>query len=501
MCNTEVKKYNSKRSNIISSLKRKCIETSKDVRKYIDEHTLPVDVFSQSVDVSDKLDYLTEEQIKHLLRFDKNINTCSSDTLYKQNLNSGELKILASHTCSNKNCPICNFHNKKRIRRKYFKWFKDNQFINAYQNKKTGKIKYVTNSQNEKFEYNDKFSFLYKNSYDLMHLTLTVPHYAETGFNGEKYYFKQLIKLYWLMRKDSTWLEWVLGGEYGIETTRNANGFHIHIHSLLFVRKGTQNRNKLHKVILELWNKLSVNSDSKRIDFSQSDCEKIKKGNKLIDDKFISKLNPKGSSLITLESVYTEVNGAKSYSKEWNDQSMLKAVMETISYHFEPQALNKEDKTLDISLLAELLPHVYKIKMYEKFGCLRGEKSLNLRDNQTVMIDDAVESSEVKNEDYSVDEDTGEIFIENEYFICNPAFVYHFGEPGDLTICLSKKAREKLIKLKATSTFEAIDEMMGVVISKIKHKNESEGYLKRDHAKYKPDEFVDDFENQLIFNN
>jgi len=98
---------------------------------------------------------------------------------------------------------------------------------------------------------------------------------------------------------------------------------------------------------------------------------------------------------------------------------MMKAIMETISYHFEPHAFNKEDKTIDIDLLADLLPHVYRKILYKKFGCLHGEKALNLS-NDLELEEDFAEVAAMK-----VDEETGEIHEEREFFLLNPCHVYH----------------------------------------------------------------------------
>ena len=52
-----------------------------------------------------------------------------------------------------------------------------------------------------------------------------------------------------------------------------------------------QNRNTLHKIVLQEWNRLTVNTDSECDHFDQKTREAIKKGNKMLTDTFIDELN------------------------------------------------------------------------------------------------------------------------------------------------------------------------------------------------------------------
>lgn len=434
--------YNAKRSNRISSLKRKNYKLSSELETYIKDNP-----------------QLSRNQRTHLNRLDKNLIACSHESLYSQDLTTDKNIYHASHTCDNKNCSICNYYRQKRIRRKYYRWFKDNrQLAEILTN---SGIKVITQSQLSKFNQDP----LRMVEYDIMYLTLTLNHTLEHGFNGNHFYFKELIQLFKELRRTKFFVDSVFGGEYGVEITKNLAGLHIHLHSLLFVRKFTQSRNKLHLEIFRYWNKNTFNKYSTRTEFSDEHKIAIKAGNKLIDDEFVNSLNPQAVTLIGLETIYTSSENTKARIKDFNSPLMLKAIMEAISYHFKPQAFDNDNGTYDWNTLSDILPVIYGKRLYDKFGCLRGEKSLNMK---------AVNIADDLQQDYedalSVNTDTGEMIQTREYFIANPANVYHFGEVDNLAITLSNKAKKQLRKLKCTTTTQALGVMVQYA-TKRKRKN------------------------------
>ncbi len=434
---------NRKRSNIISTLKRKNLKLKKDITKHIKATVSP------------------PEQEKHLLKLQKDISRCANFSLYGVDQDN-DIKYFASVFCGSKVCFVCNYARQKRVRRKYFNWFALNPQLFLIQNPKT-KIKKVV-SQNRVSNFQAKgYEVAKKVNYDLMHLTLTVPHYLETGFQGEIYYYQKITDLFHHLRNECTaWNELVYGGEYGIETTRTAaNGLHIHIHSLLFVKSCTQNRNKLHQVILEEWNKRTINKYSTRLTLDQKTKDLIKKSNRSIDDDFCSRLNPQGTTMISLETIYSfNERGEKVRETEFNSEAMLRAVLETIKYHFEPLAFDKEGKTFDLDLMKELLPVIYRKQLYRKFGAIHGDKALNIKK-------DATETTE---EDFldSIDLETGEIVNPVNYFICNPAFMFH-NPANDNQIILSNLGKNKLKNIDAITTSGAINQMSQMVQASLKH--------------------------------
>jgi len=403
----------------------------------------------------------TQEQEKHLLKLEKDISRCANFSLYGIDQDN-DIKYFASVFCGSKVCFVCNYARQKRVRRKYFNWFGLNPQLFLIQNPKTKTKKVVSQNRVSSFQAKG-YEVASKVNYDLMHLTLTVPHYLTSGFQGEIYYYQKITDLFHNLRNEcKAWGELVYGGEYGIETTRTAgNGLHIHIHSLLFVRSTQQNRNKLHQVILEEWNQRTINQFSTRETLDTKTKELIKKSNRLIDDEFCSRLNPKGTTMISLETIYSfNEKGEKIRETEFNSEAMLRAVMETIKYHFEPLAFDKEGKTFDLELMKELLPVIYRKQLYRKFGAIHGDKSLNIKED----------ASETTEEDFldSVNQETGEIINPVNYFVCNPAFMFHNPSNDNQIIC-SNLAKSKLKKIDAITTRGAINQMSQMVQASLKH--------------------------------
>ena len=470
--------FNIIRSNKISTLKRKNYKLSSDLRSWMATQTFK------------------DGQDKYLYRLDRDISRCATTSLYRQDIITKQYEYMASHTCDNKNCNVCNYNRQKRIRRKYWNWFKDNKELVEYVNVSSKKkmLKVTTKKRwTDLFESDKKYLQTRLVEYDLMSLTLTVPHQNNLGFQGQKHYFDKIQKLFWLMRKNDEWLELVYGGEYGIEVTRGGlhkkklkngkqkhqlpseytsddNGLHIHIHGLLMVKRCWQSRNLLHKFILKEWNKLTVDDNSSREAFSLLEIEAIKKGNKSLTDLDIQSMNPHGATFISLANIFVIDKKTKAKTYDFNSDAMLMAVMETISYHFEPQCFDKEDKSFDFPLLADVLPHIYGRALYKKFGCLHGEKPLNIKysSKQEELLDDLSNAIECDNQNILVDEETGEIIASKTYFICNPAYVYHFGEGVDMTMILSNKARDKTVNISADNLPRALDQMLDIVLGKMK---------------------------------
>ncbi len=400
----------------------------------------------------------TPDQEKHLLKLEKDISRCANFSLYGTDQDN-DIKYFASVFCGSKVCFVCNYARQKRIRRKYFNWFAINPQLFIIQKGDSKKV--VSQSRAGAFIAKG-YEIAEKVNYDLMHLTLTVPHYLETGFQGEIYYYQKITDLFHTLRNETDFSDYVYGGEYGIETTRTANnGLHIHIHSLLFVRSCRQNRNKLHRIILQEWNKRTINKFSPRVTLDAATKELIKKSNRLIDDAFCDQLNPKGTTLISLETIYSyDDKGQKVREAEFNSEAMLKAVLETIKYHFEPLAFDKVNKTFDLELMKELLPVIYRKQLYRKFGAIHGDKALNIKEDGT----------ETTMEDFSdsVDLETGEITNPVSYFVVNPAFVFH-KKDSDNEIVLSGLARTKLKNIDAITTSGAIKQMSEMVQASLKH--------------------------------
>jgi plasmid rolling circle replication initiator protein Rep len=386
----------------------------------------------------------TEQKKTLLQKLIKSLRTCANLSLYGET--SESIRFLTSITCEHKLCAICNWNRQKKIRRKYFKWFGSNQYL--VEIGKDGKSKVTTQSQKKDYIVKGWEVLNEKIPYDLMHLTLTVPHSKEYGYKGNPVYFDALIRDFNFLRKSEYWQKHVFGGEYGIETTKGDNGYHIHIHALLLVKKEQKNRNQLHRQLLLSWNRLTVDERASRKAFTEKELQKIRNGNSLLSDKDMSQLNPKGTTLIGLECIYTKNQGVKTRATEWGSDAMIVAVMETISYHFKPKIFNSENGFYDIDTIVDLLPHVYRRTLYRKTDCLHGEKSLNVKDNS--LTEDYEETAEEYNEE------TGEVY-ESIYFITNPLYTYPKGD--EYEIGLMKKHLDRVEILRTHSAREAVKEL------------------------------------------
>lgn len=437
---------NNRRSWTLTKLKRKNHKLTKEMNNYIGTADL------------------TDVQDARMNKLKKDVENCSNAAIYREAIESGKTTFIGAASCKNKLCFVCNWARQKNIRRKYMAWFKTNQSIVEIHKHTNGKtaVKYTTQTRWTGNKYPEWNLEGYR-EYDLMHLTLTVPHFENTGFNGDLYYFEKISYLYNRMRKEcDEWKYLVFGGEYGIETKKRTNGQHIHIHSLLLVRRERQSRNRLHRAIMEYWNKVTINNDVRKDQFSEQDAKDIIKGNKMIDSEFVKKLNPKGSTIFGLENIYTySAAGEKTRSATWNSKEMMIAVLETISYHFEPYAFEKETGKFDLPLMAEIAPILYGKRLYDKFGCLYGEKSLNVTEDCDIAEEytDAVEEL--------VDEDTGEISQANKFYLANPLFVRHVPE-RDYCIELGREAKRRSIVLDAQTTGQAVKKMAEMMSAQFK---------------------------------
>ena len=199
------------------------------------------------------------------------------------------------------------------------------------------------------------------------------------------------------MRKKPFWKKQVYAGEYTVEFTRGKNGLHIHIHALLLVKKEFQNRNRLYRNLFKAWNQQTTSEDANRQEFSQDQKKGIAKalgmtvGSEYFE-AFFAKLHPSGSTLCSLESLYVVKDGKKRYVKKGDEKDFMAGIMECLKYHFEPCKIkNEEDGShfsggvfkkdsgqFNVELLFEVLPAIYKQRLYAKIGAFYGDPRLNM---------------------------------------------------------------------------------------------------------------------------
>ncbi len=474
--------WNNIRSSKLTMLSKKNIELIKQIKD-----------FNSNVNVK-------KEIKKGLVTLSENLSKCSSFTLYE--ISNENNKLIGSHRCKHRHCNICNWANQKGLRRKYMKYFKENEYLYHLQDDRCRNY-YLIKSKYDKAVKNNVLKnkhLIGKVKYNLMFLTLTLPHTREFGFNGDKFYYKKIKELFTNLRQQPFFQSSIYGGIFSFETTTNkkiytlqkgnktltmsefdytkqkrngiligfkvikviddkksGSGLHIHVHSLILVRKQLGNRDLLHKEILKHWNDVTVNKQSIST-MSDFRIEKIRKGNKLIDFDFCKKLKPKGATQISLENIYTYVDGKKVYPKDWGGEAMIKAVLEAVKYQFEPQAFDKKYNEYDIDLLGLILHHTKNFRSTGKWGVLYGASELNLRNTADNIFEEFNEANEMK------DEDNKKSGL-SEYYSVHPSKVFH-DVGNDFAIKITKRRLQQSIKFNGFNSAQALDMMYNFITQK-----------------------------------
>jgi len=387
----------------------------------------------------------------YMKKLTKKLSACAGLSLYAEQ--PGGTVGITGHLCGDKLCFVCNSQRSRVTRRKYRTWFEANPVLFEV-TARNGRSKVIT-----MFQYHKNFEGQHYQpvNYDVMHFTLTVPHTAEYGYKGKQLYYDEFTDCMTELRRLKFWKYDILGGEYGFETERKANGAHIHVHGLMFVRAGMQNRNHIHRDLLMNWNRLTVDKRNPRKQFSETDTAAILKGNKLLTAADVAQMNPQGSTIINLETLYTKnkETGRKERVKDFSDKGFMKGVMEAIKYHFEPAFFDKKENQFDLQMIADIKPLIHGKALYKKFGCLVGETALNISENIATEYAEAAED---------FNPETGEI-IERQFFLVNPALMYADKEQ----ITWSRAAISRRRHIKAHSTAQAV----GVLATLIKSAGKS----------------------------
>lgn len=375
----------------------------------------------------------------------KALRSCGGSTLYSYD--GRKIELVSFLGCNHRLCNICNWDRQKKIRRKYLKWFDNNPCLYVITDESGKAQKTVTASQRQKW-LNKGWSEMGTVRYNIMHLMLSVPHTVD-GWRGERFYFRELTKQFNFLRKKKEWLYWVYGGQFGLETTKNKEGYHIHIHALIFVRNAKQNRNQLHKIIFYWWNRLTVDETNDRSEFRADEIAAMKKGNCTFTDDFIATLDPRGATFIHLQNIFVckETDDGTVYKRhidvnDWNTEEFIGAVLETISYLFKPKVFAITANSFDCEAVLDILPQVHNNRsLYSKFGCLLGEKTLNVHDN--TLLEDLAEAADLKGEE--------EANGGKEFFITNPSNTY-----STESMIRLKKNTTGMVNVPASCTSEAV---------------------------------------------
>lgn len=429
-----------KKSYTIAKARRLNLKVEAACKEYMEEkdawkqdRLFALDTLEEKSEIAEALrsDLATWEiQKYHLRRLTRSLGfSCSEKaTLWRNHLGDAKeyvCSIDSGHKLDNARA----IRVSRKLRRSYYEYFEKNR-ATGY----TGK--------RDKETGGDLLINFFEEC-DFMHLVLTVPHNGDGAF-GNKFYVKEILKCFNLLRKYPFWKDYVIGGELNTEiVSKGENGLHIHIHSLLLVKSFRGNRNWLYRLIFKTWNALTANCGYKREEFSEQEIKQFTENVKLTESD-IQGLQKSGSTICWLESLYTvadtKLSNAHRYDenlKKWkrycsksDPTEMMAGVMECLKYNFEPFALFNDDGSVNCGLIAEVLPHMYRQPLYRKFGLFHGVKELNVNE-EILTVEDAIEEAmenaqEVYHPETLEKAEVGEYY----YFMADPSYCYH--EPGSL---------------------------------------------------------------------
>lgn len=281
--------------------------------------------------------------------------------------------------------------------------------------------------------------------YQPLHLTLTVPHKGGV-WQGKRFYMRELINAFNIMRKYPQWNNYVYGGEYGGETTRKSedNGMHCHLHALVFIRK-QYSVNEVRQWIGKKWNELT----GSKIFWLETLYinRKDEKGNWIndLDENGNVQVNRKTGKPLRKKFYLDDREPWFQWETRQNPEARLnlytKGVLECIKYHFKTDCFKTTTGDWDIDLIKEVLNNSKGLRMYSKFGAFYKEERLNFK-----QIEDSGETEVIVpdcNEDGELIQDPEQENVDQEIngsvdnvMVYNP-FTLQLAEPGSFVRVLA----------------------------------------------------------------
>lgn len=278
--------------------------------------------------------------------------------------------------------------------------------------------------------------------YTPVHVVLTLPH-PEGKYEGKRFYTKELLEKFEKLRNDRGFFkQFVYGGEYGVEHKKSISGegYHIHIHSLMFLKNTTINDFRI--LLQKNWKALTG--------ATQIWCEGLYYYKKDDKGKFINEViyntNIKeenefgeietifGQRIVRRKKFYIE-NEAKAISKDENlsyqeqnekiENCYLSGIMECIKYHFKNDCMKDKNGNYDIEVMEEVLSNTKGKRLYSRFGQFYKVKELcfnKLHNPETEETTDEEVMGTVKSE-FAINPFTGEEVAaqETELVLFDPA--------------------------------------------------------------------------------
>lgn len=350
---------NNRHSNKISWKRKESFKMANDIKDYVKQFDIVLPAFKKEF----------RAKRKEIMQYD----------LYEDALDKDMGEIISLHydlkTCNKALYGV--FNDTSRIASQIVGcWYSKNRLDPVWNYRKSKLIRKVWYEYLKESKINQK--------YTPVHLVLTVPH-KDGIWKDQRFYARELINAYNLLRRDKQFKKFIYGGEYGLEckASKDKNGLHIHIHSLLFQR----NKYSLKEVrtwIVSRWKEITGNTSGySGIHFEQLYCYKHDASGAFINEEkeFITGTTEvqDADGDFSFEAVTEQKQLRKKFrvGTKSSLEDYLSGVMECIKYHFKPGCLEKEDGSFDLDLIKDILNNTKGLRMYSRFGELYKEKKLD----------------------------------------------------------------------------------------------------------------------------
>ena len=386
---------------ILAKKKKKNLQLSFEIRKYIEDNT-GYDIPFDSQERKNLIKFLEGNEQKEeaeLIRLENYLKVGRSLGATFLTPGGDLTTYTVSHTYNkNRVCYIWNYVKERKVRHIYFKFIEEN--IDALK-------KFIP-----------------------VHLVLTVPRNDKGEYKDEKFYGHLLLKDFNRLRTLPFFDLYCYGGEYGLETKKGKTtpGLHTHLHSfsLLYEKpnfdKIRKNARATAKEIHRLLYFFYLNYQDKLYNIEQ--IYPKKKDQAIQQLKIVAErigTNPKffqkvlvhfwqqvtGGHQVHVERLYTKKRNEageilynykvsqegtllkeiqKEYiTKQSTPEKYAEAILECIKYHFKPDIFNDEFGNFDIPLIGKILAETKRKRLYSRFGAFYKipELAISFKEDQT----------------------------------------------------------------------------------------------------------------------
>jgi hypothetical protein len=369
---------------ILAKKKKKNLQLSFEIRKYIEQNTgyeIPFDSQERKTLIQ-FLEGNEQKEEAELIRLENYLKVGRSLGATFLTPGGDLTTYTVSHTYNkNRVCYIWNYVKERKVRHIYFKFIEEN--IDSLK-------KFIP-----------------------VHLVLTVPRNEKGEYKGEKFYGHLLLKDFNRLRTLPFFDLYCYGGEYGLETKKGKTtpGLHTHLHSfsLLYekpnfekIRKNARATAKeIHKLLYffylnygdKLWNIEKIYPKKKDLAIQQLKKVAERVGT---NPKFFQKVlihfweQLTGGHQVHVERLYTKQRNEKGeieynykvskegtllkeikkdyINKHSTPEKYAEAILECIKYHFKPDIFNDEFGNFDIPLIGKILAETKRKRLYSRFG-------------------------------------------------------------------------------------------------------------------------------------